>query len=159
MATVFSGDEIIKLAVKTEVTGYEFYKTALNKASNDGLKKLFKYLADAELKHKAMYEGLKDIIREPAQGVPSDWDELDLYVQAMVDSSFFIGGEKNINMATRAADDKSAVDFALGFEKDTLLFFYQILDVVKPANKLIIEKIISEEKDHIRKLAEIKKSL
>jgi len=159
MGTVFSGDEIVKLAVKTEETGYEFYKAAFDKTSNDGLKKLFKYLADAELKHKAVYEGLKDIIGEPAQGVPTDWDELDLYVKAMVDSSFFLGGDKNINMAAKAADDKSAVDFAIGFEKDTLLFFYQILDVVKPANKPVIEKIIAEEKDHIRKLAEIKKSL
>ena len=159
MSVVFSGEEIIRIAVKTEEAGYEFYKMALQNASTDELKNLFDYLAKEELKHKETYEGLTDAIGETAQGVPVDWDELGLYIKAMTDSSFFLGGDKSINLAAKASDDKKAVDFAIQFEKDTLLFFHQLKEVVKPANQPVIERIIQEEKEHIKRLANIKTSL
>ena len=159
MSVVFSGEEIIGMAVKTEETGYEFYKMALQNASTEELKNLFDYLAKEELKHKETYEGLTDAIGENAQGVPVDWDELGLYIKAMTDSSFFLGGDKSINLAAKATDDKKAVDFAIQFEKDTLLFFHQLKEVVKPANQPVVEKIIQEEKEHIKRLADIRKSL
>ena len=159
MTTFFSGDEIIELAVQTEETGYAFYTQALENAKNEKLKSLFKYLADAELKHKETYLSLKDAIAESAQGMPIDWDELGLYIKAMTDSSFFLGGDKNINLASKSSDEKEAVDFAIGFEKDTLLFFYQILDIVKPKERPVVEKIVAEEKDHIKKLVDIKKAM
>ena len=159
MTTYFSGDEIIKMAVQTEETGYELYRLAHENAKSAKLKDLFNYLADAELRHKETYLGLKDAIAEAPQGVPIDWDELGLYIKAMTDSSFFVGGDKNINLAAKTKDEKEAVDFAIGFEKDTLLFFYQILDIVKSADRPVVEKIVQEEKEHIKKLAEIKKTL
>lgn len=159
MTTFFSGDEIIKMAVQTEETGCEFYKLAKENANSAELKGLFSYLADAELRHKETYLGLTDAIAEAPQGVPIDWNELGLYIKAMTDFSFFLGGDKNINLAAKTKDEKEAVDFAIGFEKDTLLFFYQILDIVKSADRSVVEKIVQEEKDHIKKLAEIKKTL
>ncbi|MBN2031493.1 ferritin family protein [bacterium] len=159
MAVFFSGDEIIQMAVKTEETGYAFYQHAAQNAKSDKLKDLFNYLAGAELRHKEIYLGLMGLIEEHPQGVPIDWDELGLYIKAMTDSSFFVGGNKNINMASKAADDKEAIDFALAFEKDTILFFYQLKDLLRTKDKPIVEKVIQEEKEHIRQLSEMKKAL
>ncbi len=159
MTLFFSGDEIVKLAVQTEETGYEFYKLAQEHATSKKLKDLFQYLAEAELRHKETYLGLKDAIDESPQGVPIDWNELGLYIKAMTDSSFFLGADKSINVAAKAADEKEAVEFAIKFEKDTLLFFYQILDIVKTKNKSIVENIIQEEKEHIKQLAEIRQGM
>ena len=145
MGVVFTGDEIIEMAVRTEATGHEFYTSAKENAKSAELKDLFAYLAEEELKHKATYEGMTDVI-----------GELGDYVQAMIDSSFFLGGDKNINLAAKAADDKEAIDFALGFEKDTLLYFYQLRDIVKPVNKPVIDKIIRQEQIHIQKLSSMK---
>ncbi len=159
MSPFFSGEEIIGMAVKTEETGYAFYQQAGENASTKKLKDLFGFLAKEELKHKETFLGLKDVIGEKAQGVPVDWDELSLYIKAMTDSSLFLGGDKNINLAVKASNEKETVDFAMKFEKDTLLFFYELKDLVKTVNKPVIEKIISEEKEHIKKLAEMKKAL
>ncbi len=159
MTVFFSGDEIIDMAVKTEETGYEFYRLAEKNAKSEDLKNLFDYLAKAELKHKEIFLGLKGLIKESPQGLPVDWNELDLYIKAMTDSSFFLGGDKDINLAVKASDDKEAVGFALNFEKDTLLYFYQIRDLVKAANRPVVDKIINEEKEHIRKLIDVKKNL
>lgn len=159
MAVFFSGDEIIQMAVKTEETGYTFYQMAAQNAKSEKLKDLFNYLAKAELRHKETYLGLMGMIDESPQGVPVDWDELGLYIKAMTDSSFFLGGDKSINMASKAADDKKAIDFALAFEKDTILFFYQLADLLKKQDKPVVEKVIQEEKVHIKQLSEMKKTL
>jgi len=159
MTVFFSGDEIINMAVKTEETGYEFYRLAEKNAKSEGLKNLFDYLAKEELKHKEIFLGLKGLIKESPQGLPVDWNELDLYIKAMTDSSFFLGGNKDINLAVKASDDKEAIRFAFNFEKDTLLYFYQIRDIVKAADREVVDRIINEEKNHIRKLAEVKKNL
>lgn len=159
MTVFFSGEEMIQMAVQTEETGYKFYIEAEKKAKSEKLKELFNYLAKEEIKHKETYLKLKETIKEPAQGVPIDWDEIDSYIKAMTNSSFFLGGDKNINMASKADSDKAAIEYAIGFEKDTLLFFYQIKEIVKASEKLIIDKVIQEEKIHIKKLTAMKKGV
>ncbi len=158
MTVFFSGDELIRIAVKTEETGYEYYQLAAKNTKADKLKDLFDYLAKAELKHKETYLGLMGMIEEFPQGVPVDWDELGLYIQSMTDSSFFLGSDTPINMASKATNDLEAIHFAIAFEKDTLLFFYQLIDLLKSKEKPIVEKIINEEKKHIQKLTEMKKT-
>ena len=41
----------------------------------------------------------------------------------------------------------------MGFEKDTLLFFYDLREMVSEGERGAISGIISEEKAHLRRLA------
>jgi rubrerythrin len=160
MGVFFSGEELVAIAVRNEETGYAFYRLAEEKAQSPKMKQFFGYLAGQELVHKEKFLKLKENLRSAAQpGEPSDQKEIDLYIKAMTDSALFEGRDKNIVMAAKAADEKSAVEFALGFEKDTLLFFYQLEDLVHPIHKTVIRAVINEEKEHIRKLAEVKREL
>ena len=156
METFFSGHEIVDMAVITEERGYEFYKTAEENASSEETKQLFAYLADEELNHKKIFSGLKDYIDDTPQGTPIDWEDVGKYIKAMVESSIFLGN-KNIDFAANSETDKKAVEFALGFERDTLLFFYELKDMIKSSGKDVISKIINEEKEHIKRLSEMKK--
>jgi len=156
MGTFFSGHEIVDMAVATEEKGHEFYKTAELNARSEEIKQLFAYLADEELNHKKIFIGLKSYIDDTPQGVPIDWEDVGKYIKAMVESSLFLGG-KSINFAVQAETDKEAVKFALEFEKDTLLFFYQLKDVMKSSGIEVVDKIINEEKEHIKRLTEMKR--
>jgi rubrerythrin len=42
---------------------------------------------------------------------------------------------------------------AIAFEKETLLFFYSVRDLVSAPNRALVDKIVAEEKKHIRRLA------
>lgn len=42
---------------------------------------------------------------------------------------------------------------AMGFEKETLLFFYNLRDLVTDRDRETISRIIDEEKSHVRRLA------
>jgi rubrerythrin len=160
MTVFFSGDELIKVAVQNEETGYGFYKLAEKNAKSQKMKEFFGFLAGQELVHKEKFLNLLKDVRIPSQpGEPADREEIDLYIKAMTDSHLFAGKDKNIVMATEASNEKSAVDYAVGFEKDTLLFFYQLEDLVHSIHKPMVQVIINEEKQHIRKLVEIRREL
>jgi rubrerythrin len=52
---------------------------------------------------------------------------------------------------------QDAVKFALGFEKETLLYFMELRSIVK--EKEIVDEVINEEKSHIRWLDSFRKGL
>jgi rubrerythrin len=55
--------------------------------------------------------------------------------------------------------DKEAVEVGIGAEKDSILFYEQLRDIAAGNAAEDIAKIISEEKAHLRKLAELKSLL
>ena len=44
---------------------------------------------------------------------------------------------------------------AMGFEKETMLFFYNLRDIVPSAAHEIVDRVIVEEKTHARRLAQM----
>jgi rubrerythrin len=41
---------------------------------------------------------------------------------------------------------------AIGFEKETLLFFYDLRERIPDADRAVVEKVIAEEKRHVQRL-------
>jgi rubrerythrin len=70
-----------------------------------------------------------------------------------VQSSLFEGPERALAAAEEAQDEKEAIQMAIGFEKETLLFFYNLRDLVTDRDQKTIDRIIAEEKSHVRRLA------
>ncbi len=151
----FSIREVIEQAVQTERLGYDFYAAAAKRfRENEKLVKLFDILAGQELRHERVFSQLKEKIKdENLEG----WEEASQYLRAIVESEFFLGRNKSLTSIENMKSSEDAVQHALGFEKETLLYYYSLKDVVK--EKEIVNEIIEEEKSHIRRLSEFKKKL
>lgn len=78
-------------------------------------------------------------------------------MRAIVESEFFLGKNKSLPSMDHIKSVEDAINFAIGFEKETLLYFYGIMDAVK--EKEIVEEIINEERSHIRWLSAFKGGL
>jgi rubrerythrin len=50
-------------------------------------------------------------------------------------------------------DDGEALEAALEFENETLLFFYELREAVRGPGQLVVERIAQEEKWHIQRLS------
>jgi len=83
----------------------------------------------------------------------AEYDEYDVYLKAALDSALFAGPDKALALAEQARDRQTALRMALGFEKDTLLFFYDLREMVSEAEQKAVTGIIREEKTHLRRLA------
>jgi len=156
MTTFYSAVEVIELAIKTEATGQAYYTNAAKKTKSKLLSQLFNFLACEELKHEKTFRGLYKIIKDDPQSMPFNFEEMGMYLNAITESKFFFGSDKALSFTTKAKTAKALLDYALAFEKDTMLFYLEIGNLVKEKDKKLVDKIIAQEKEHIRKLSAMK---
>jgi rubrerythrin len=150
----FSIREVVEQAIRTERLGYEFYTTIAKRfEKHDGLKKLFETLAGKELVHEKTFLELRGLIGDEE---PEKWEEISEYMRAIVESEFFLGKNKSLPSLEGVKTVDDAVQYAMGFEKDTLLHFYGLRDAVK--EKDMVDEVINEERSHIMWLARFKDS-
>jgi rubrerythrin len=153
----YSINEIMEMAVRTETLGYQFYSNMAEKFKKDnGLVKLFSTLASKEKVHEKTFTDLKaKVAKQGAE--PVEWEEVSNYMRAFVESEFFLGKGKSLPSMDHLKTVQDAVTFAMGFEKETLLYFFELRSIVK--EKEVVDEVIDEEKSHIRWLAAFRAGL
>ena len=62
-------------------------------------------------------------------------------------------------MTTQLSSDIEAMELAIGAEKDSILFYYEMKEIMPQRARPTVNKIITEEKSHLRELSELKKKL
>jgi rubrerythrin len=159
MNTFYSAPEVIEMAIKTEETGQIFYTNTAKKTKSKPLAELFKFLAGEEEKHKKTFSGLYKTIKENPQTIPFNWEEVSQYLKAITDSKFFLGSNKAMASISKVKTPKTLLDFAIAFEKETMLFYIEIANFIKEKDKPLVNKIVVQEKEHIRKLSMLKETV
>jgi len=158
MGVFFSGKELVNIAIGIERSGLAFY-TSLIKAEKDAMARgAYKYLADMEEQHVKIFQGMLGTASEETN--PEVYtEEYDLYLKALVGSAVFTNDEVAREMAENARNSAEAIQIALGAEKDSILFYTEIRDLVRSADRELVNSIINEEKSHLQRLTELKQSL
>ncbi|MDA8100666.1 MAG: ferritin family protein [Nitrospiraceae bacterium] len=147
-------DEVLEMAVQTERLGYQFYTSMAEKFKNDkALVDLFSTLASKERNHEKVFTDLKNMVTKSGTD-PVEWQEVSNYMRAFVESEFFLGRGKSLPSMDHIKSVKDAVKFAMGFEKETLLYFLALRGVVR--EKEMVDEVVNEEKSHIMWLAAFK---
>ncbi len=153
----YSIDEIMEMAIRAEKLGYQFYTGMADKFKNDaGLVKLFMTLASKEKIHERTFTNLKDTVAKNGTE-PVQWEEVSNYMRAFVESEFFLGRGKALPTMEYIKTVPDVVKFALGFEKETLLYFMELRSIVK--EKAAVDGVIDEEKSHIVWLDQFRKDM
>jgi rubrerythrin len=152
---VFTAAEALEMAMEIEKNGEVFYNEAAAKSTDSEVKALFEDLAVQEQGH---YQAFLKMSKgtQPATELPTaEYDQYQTYVQVALENALFAGPDKALALAAQADDRDTALRAAIGFEKDTLLFFYDLRDMVNEADRETISLIIREEKKHVRRLAKM----
>lgn len=119
---------------------------------------LFRHLGEMERQHVQIF---RDMLGEAGKYQPSesDTEEYAAYLKALVDSAVFTDDLITSGMVANADSDIEALQLAIGAEKDAILFYYLMRDIMPPRTHPVVNKIIAEEKLHLRQLSETKKRL
>ena len=157
----FSLNEVIELAIQIEKSGYQYYNAALERKDlSPKARKLIEKLRDEEVRHEETFKRLRSNENFQELGNPIDWQEAASYLRAISDSHIFNQPVSSIKLAASASDEQEIFDFALRFEKDTLIFFHSINQKISDERTgKIVNAIIDEEVSHVTLLREIKKDL
>ncbi|MEW6075746.1 MAG: ferritin family protein [Candidatus Omnitrophota bacterium] len=158
MADFFSVSEVLQFAVRIEENGERFYRLAAQNMGEKKTKELFLFLADEEVTHRKTFQGMIEKVEtyEPAESYPGEYFA---FLKAYADEHIFTPEKKAEVAAKKVQGPKEALQFAIGLEVDSILYYLEAKNLVPKNHRDAMDRIIDEERHHYLKLSEIRKGL
>jgi rubrerythrin len=150
---VFTAAEALEMAMEIERNGEVFYNAVAGKSDDSEIKTLFEDLAAQEEIHYRIFKKMLGGVGSAPALPAGEYDQYQAYLHAALDNALFAGEDKALALAEKATDRETALRAALGFEKDTMLFFYDLREMVGEADREAVSRVIGEERKHVRRLA------
>jgi rubrerythrin len=149
----FTIQEIVEIAIEIEKNGEIFYRALSESSSTATLRDLFKYLSGEEKKHKIRFEEILKSVGGYQISEIYYADEYMGYMKALADEQVFKKGVSAIDVAKSVKSPKDAIEIAIDFEKDSIIFLHEMQDIINEDEKDTVKKLLNEERDHIRRLS------
>lgn len=161
-----NADELMEMAIQIEKNGKEYFAAMAERSDNPRVKHVFNFLVREEQSHLENFVKVRNRLAEKNQEefqVADEYNtpEMEAYIQAMSDGRVFPNLKSHTELAAEIENDEQAIYQAIGFEKDTILFFGDILGILgaNDENRPLIIELIRQEKIHIAKLYALLSSL
>ncbi len=154
MSVLFSARELAEIAVQIERNGFAFYQALAKQSKDAGTAAVFDYLAGQEKQHLVTFQTMLKGIEVP-RVLDASAGEESAYVQALTVGRVFVDAAA----AQGTKSDLEAVELGLRAEKDSILLYYELQEVVQGTDCEAVEKIIDEEKRHVVDLTGLKEKL
>ena len=162
MSIIFNANEIFEMAETFEKNGIKFYREAASKASDEQTKKMLLNMSDMEDGHlKTFHKMREQLNKEELCPMVYDPDNQSAaYLQAMADAHGYEGKISPTEELTGNETMTQIIEIALNSEKESVLFYFGLKNLVPPdAGRDKVEAIITEELGHITSLLNKLKSL
>ncbi len=158
MADLFKASEIVRAAILIEENGYKFYKAIANESRFYELKEHALFLASEEKAHSETFKKILDNLSEyeMAEAYPGEYQ---LYLKALADDNIFIAPKDPVKLAQSFKSSREVVDFGIGIEKDSIIFYEGLKEMILKNELTAIEEVIKQEKKHLLKLLQMKYGL
>jgi len=155
----FTGSEVIEMALKIEENGMKFYTDAFKASTNEKVQALFKRLAIEEAHHIKTFAAMKDLVKDEyvSEGFDPYITEASEYLRSMADSEVFKSPGDGALFAGKIGNPAEVIDFAIGMEKDSLVFYDEYTKVIVEKDKAVLTALIDQEKEHLGRLIELRK--
>lgn len=158
MGIRFNVDEILEMAIRIETNGKSFYLHAAVLQSDKKIIPFFNKLAAMEEQHIKTFERLREeLSASEKEGQIYDPDgQASMYLTVMADTHGGEGDPETAKTLTKKESLEDILKIALNLEKQSILFYVGLRDLVpKEHGKDKVDAIIDEEKQHIAQLSEI----
>lgn len=158
MGIFLTGKDLLEAAIRIEKAGAAFYETMAGCARSQKARTAFQYLADEEKRHVKAYQDMFASLAE-APAPDSYTQEYDQYLKTLTDTGVFSSEAAACSLAEKTASDAEGIDFGIRAEKDSILFYTELQNLVRRSDAGVISGIIDEERSHLKRLSELKAGL
>jgi len=158
----FNADEVLEMAIRIEENGAAFYRKAASLQSDAPNREFLEKLASMEDHHRVVFERMRKSLwgAGKTETVFDPEGELSLYLASMADRH---GGEGSPVVADALTGEEKMdeiITTAIGLEKESILFYVGLKDLVPlKYGREEIDEIIREERRHIVQLNAFLKGL
>ena len=152
MAITFNADEIYNIAEQIERNGQKFYADSAGRVDDSVAKQVLQDLAKMEVGHlktfQALHAGLSEQAREEITWDPDG--QAGAYLKAAADSHIFKTNADPTSLLEDNSDAREILELALQFEKDSVIYFLGVADVVpEHLGKADVLELAQQERNHI----------
>jgi rubrerythrin len=150
----FSGKELVDIAMTIEEKGEQLYRRLAAKIEDRQLTELFFALAEEEKQHRADFAKLGENLANPAiwESYAGEYED---YLRTLVDTHLLVKAENADELLAKVTNAAQALELAINFEKDSLLIFIELANMVKESDKEVVSKLITAEQHHLARLKKI----
>ena len=147
--------ELTDTAISIEEKGIAFYEKAIETCSNDIGKEVFIKLKNAEFKH---IDRFKQIYETVSKGAPlNEITALHAETKVNIKKMFKKLALKHGPKISTESSDIEALDVGIGLENESIKYYEQQMEgATDQQEKVLLEQIIAEERDHHAVLADMK---
>jgi len=152
----YQGSDIFQFAIRMEENGEKFYNYAASIAKDPNVFGIFTKLASEEIKHRKLFADMFSRIDTimPKESYPGEYMA---YLQSSIDGKVF--STTATKEMVEIKDVIAALDFAIGRELDSVLYYSEMKKYVTASAQDLLEQVIEEERKHVVILTNIKKAL
>lgn len=142
---------IYELAMKMEKEGEKYYEEQMEKTESEGIKNIFKMMAEDERRHYEIIKNIKENYFDC--NTTMDIEDVDtIFTKRLKENTSYEEESKNddfLYAKINIADTVKAYRHALELEKETIDYYQEQVDNAKDeCDKKIFERLIIEEKKH-----------
>lgn len=150
MASFINAADAIAAAIEIERRGYNFYRKVEELAEQPKDKEFFGFMASEEHRHEEIFIGM--LKRVGGIRLPEGSSELEYldYLKVMLDHHSLFVPDLEEQILERP------LHTAMQFEKDTLLYFIELEQMVPDSEKHFVRDCANEERKHITMLGKIR---
>jgi rubrerythrin len=148
----YNAEEILQMALQIERNGAQYYRSAAEGAEDASIRELFYDLAAMEDEHEKTFAFMKKNLSEKEkESTAFDPDnQASAYLRAMVEGVVFDVKTGPQKILAQQKTIKDILKQAIEFEKDSIVFYVGMKDVVpKRLGGEKVDDIIKEEMRHI----------
>ncbi len=162
MSIHFNADEVFEMAEQIERNGARFYRKVAEGSEDPGTRQLLLDLAAMEDDHERTFASMRAELsaEERTSTVFDPESEAGMYLNAMADGYVFDVRADPTELLTGEETIQDVLKTAIGLEKDSIVFYLGIKEMVpERLGGENIARIIKEEMSHITTLSKTLASL
>jgi rubrerythrin len=159
MELKFAGGEILKMAIEIEKNGKAFYDAVVQKMKDEKVKSVFHYLSEEEVKHEKLFRKMLQSIESETVKGPFDDSEMTRYFRSLIGQRVFPSEQEGKFIKDHLENPSAAIRIAISLEKDSILFYHEMIPVTQEKDHPVIKNIIDEEREHIRRIIQLKSEM
>jgi len=155
MKNVFTVSEVVEIGIQIERNGKDFYNAAAKKSKNQIARDTFAYLEGEEEQHIVVFNGIRERIQDykPEEAYTGEYFS---YMNALASEHVFLKDNINELIAKEIESDIQVIDVGIKAEKDSILFYESMKKMVPQGDHAVIDVLIAQEQNHLRRLHDMK---
>ena len=155
MPADYSARDLVNIAIGIERRGIIYYDVIARSTEDDQARAVFEGLARMERVHLATFEHMLDDIG----GTGVNEAEEEGYIATLLQDAVFTDDAVTADVAAQADTDIKAMELAINGEKDAILYYYELRDLLPEGLAALVNRILNEEKRHLAQLTAIRQSM